>query len=116
MKFTHQNIDGIFIFRFLERKLDTSNSGLLKGEFSSFVKSEKVTKLVIDLTEIEHCDSSGLSTLLVVNRIMQEKEGILRLVPSSKILQLCQITKLDRVLSIASTIDEAVLELRKIEA
>ena len=115
MRFTNQNIHGVSVLQLLETKLDTSNSGLFKGEFSSFIKNGQIHKLVLDLSGIEQCDSSGLSSLLVINRLVQENEGYIRLIPSSKIHQLFQVTKLDQVLAISMNLEEAIGELQKIK-
>ncbi|MEJ2104866.1 MAG: STAS domain-containing protein, partial [Ignavibacteriaceae bacterium] len=75
MNFETKRIDNITIFKLNEKRLDTSISGLVKGEFTMLLKVEGVKKLVVDLTEVETCDSSGLSAILVANRILQTTGG-----------------------------------------
>ena len=70
MNFEIKRVDDISIFKLNERRLDTNISGLLKGEFTVLLKVEGVNKLVLDLSEVETCDSSGLSAILVANRIL----------------------------------------------
>lgn len=112
MNFETKKIGDVTVFRLNERKLDTNISGLLKGEFTMLLKAEGVNKLVIDLSEVESCDSSGLSAILVANRILSSGAGHIRLsAPSEKVYSLIKITQLDRVLPVTLTVDEALEQL-----
>ena len=114
MNFETKRIGDITIFKLNEKRLDTNISGLVKGEFTILLKVEGINKLIVDLTEVETCDSSGLSALLVANRIIQLSEGSMRLAaPSEKVHSLIRITQLDRVLPVCKTVDEAFAELEK---
>lgn len=115
MNFAISHIDQVSVVKLSERRLDANISGLVKGEFTNLVKNMNVRKLVIDLSDVESCDSSGLSTLLVANRLISSVHGGLRIVcPSKKILNLIEVTKLDRVLTLSNTIDEALSDLKLI--
>lgn len=83
-----------------ERKLDSSVSPELKGEFLILCKP-KVETLNVDLKEVEFCDSSGLSALLIAERKMKEHGGkvVLRNV-HKKVVSLIRISMLDRVFEI----------------
>ena len=83
-----------------ERKLDSSVAPELKGEFLLMCKP-KVDTLIIDLAEVEFCDSSGLSALLIADRKMKEHGGKVRLAHvHKKVLALLKISMLDRVFEI----------------
>jgi anti-sigma B factor antagonist len=113
MNFETKRIGDITVFKLNEKRLDTNISGLLKGEFTLLLKVEGINKLIIDLSEVETCDSSGLSALLVANRTLNTSNGSIRLVaPSEKVLTLIKITQLDRVLHVCDTVDEAIEELK----
>ena len=114
MNFEIKKIDDITIFKLNEVRLDTNISGLVKGEFTLLLKVEGVSKLVVDLSEVESCDSSGLSSLLVANRILNSTGGKMRIAaPSEKVYSLIKITQLERVLPVSKTVDEAFAELNK---
>jgi anti-sigma B factor antagonist len=83
-----------------ERKLDSSVSPELKGEFLIICKP-KVERLNVDLEDVEFCDSSGLSALLIADRKMKEHGGkvVLRNV-HKKVISLIKISMLDRVFEI----------------
>lgn len=112
MNFETKHVGDITIFKLNEKRLDTNISGLLKGEFTMLLKVEGVNKLIIDLSNVESCDSSGLSAILVANRIMSANEGKIRLAaPSEKVNTLINITQLDRVLHVSESVEKALKEL-----
>lgn len=112
MNFETKRVRDITIFKLNEKRLDTNISGLLKGEFTMMLKVEGVSKLIIDLSEVESCDSSGLSAILVANRILSSSEGHIRLAaPSEKVHTLIRITQLDRVLPVTDSVEQAIKEL-----
>jgi anti-sigma B factor antagonist len=114
MNFEIKQQNGITTFRLNEKKLDTSISGLVKGEFTILVKTEGVNKLIVDMSQVESCDSSGLSAILVANRLIHSVNGQMRIAaPSEKVLSLIKITQLDRVLPVCSTVSEAYDQLSK---
>jgi anti-sigma B factor antagonist len=108
MRFLKEIVNGIPVFRLQERKLDTSNSGLLKGELTDYISRGNISSMVIDLSGVESCDSSGLSVLLVAKRLIDDRNGIYYVIPSEKIKHLLEITKLDRALFYAANIEEAI--------
>ena len=114
MNFETTKISDITIFKLNEERLDTNISGLVKGELTVLLKVEGTNKLIVDLSEVETCDSSGLSAILVANRLVHSMGGKIRLAaPSDKVYSLIKITQLDRVLQVCETVNEAVLELNK---
>jgi anti-anti-sigma factor len=114
MNFETKRVGDITVFKLNEKRLDTSISGLLKGEFTMILKVEGVNKFIIDLSEVESCDSSGLSAILVANRIISANEGKIRLAaPSEKVHTLIRITQLDRVLPVTDSVENALTELGK---
>jgi anti-sigma B factor antagonist len=100
MKFEVQKNSTSTVLKLKERKLDSTIAAELKGEFL-LLCTPKVQTLVIDLTEVEFCDSSGLSALLIADRKMKEHGGRVRLVHvHKKVLGLLKISMLDRVFEI----------------
>lgn len=114
MNYTTAEAHGILTFTLFEKKLDTAISGLLKSEMTSAFAKSSAKGYILHLPDIESCDSSGLSALLVAKRLVQEKDGVLRIVTeSSKILNLITITRLDAVLSVCSTTAQAREEIER---
>ena len=86
-----------------ERKLDSSVSPELKGEFL-ILCNPKVQHLVVDLVDVEFCDSSGLSALLIADRKMKEHGGTVKLINvQKKVASLIKISMLDRVFEVEET-------------
>lgn len=105
----------IAVFKLNEKRLDHSISGMVKAEFTILLHAEDITKLIIDLSEVEGCDSSGLSSLLLAYRIMNTSGGHLRLAsPSKSVLTLINISQLNRVLTVTDTVQDAIKELEKL--
>ncbi len=115
VNFELKKIDNIAIFKLLEKKFDANIAGLVKGELTILLTADDINKLVMDLSEVEYCDSSGLSAILLAFRILQSKEGEIRIAsPQKGVRSLIEISQLDRVLPISSTVEEAVSELKLI--
>jgi anti-sigma B factor antagonist len=104
MKFDVTHNGASTTLKLKEKKLDSSIASELKGEFLLLCKP-KVESLVIDLGDVEFCDSNGLSALLIADRKMKEHGGrvVLRHV-HKKVMSLLKISMLDRVFAI----DDAV--------
>jgi len=84
------------ILKVQERKLDASTSPELKRKISLTSKPQ-LKELIIDLSDVEFCDSTGLSALLIAERRMRENSGRVKLVGvHKKVLSLLKISHLDR--------------------
>ncbi|MDD8017585.1 MAG: STAS domain-containing protein [Bacteroidota bacterium] len=91
-----------------ERKLDVAVSPELKGEFILLCRPQ-LKSLIVDLTAVEFCDSSGLSALLIAERQMRQHGGVVKLVGvHKKILSLLKISQLDKVFPIFDSVAKAV--------
>jgi len=108
MKYTIDKQDKYSLLRLHEEKLDSSIAPNLKSEMIT-LHAEGVLNIILDLAEVKYTDSSGLSALLVGNRILQEDGGIFILVSlSDHTMKLIKISQLDSVLTILPTTDEAI--------
>lgn len=66
-------------------------------------------KLIVDLTQVDFLDSTGLGALIGAQRRAKEFGGDVRLVvKEGQILRLLRITGLLKVLSVYPTLDDAV--------
>ncbi len=89
-------------------KLDTSCAPELKSELV-YLNKTNVRNVIIDLAATRYCDSSGLSALLVANRLCKSVNGSLVVCGLQEPVQkLVQISQLESVLSITPTAAEAV--------
>jgi anti-sigma B factor antagonist len=107
MKFEITKNTHYTVLKLKERKLDISISPELKGEFILLCRPT-LQMLIVDLSVVEFCDSSGLSALLIAERKMREAGNILRLIGvHKKVLSLMKISQLDRVFQIFDSVAKA---------
>ena len=86
--------------RCLSDKLDALVSPELKTLFLHH-SNKGVVDFIVDLSHVKYCDSSGLSALLVGNRIINEKEGSLNLFGLNPMVEkIISISQLDTVFNI----------------
>ena len=72
-----------------------------------------VTKMVIDLTDVEYVDSAGLGMLMYAYGMLNDKKGSLRLCGvSPRVLSLLQMTKTDTFLPIDPSRDQSLAGIR----
>jgi anti-sigma B factor antagonist len=108
MKYTIDKQEKYSLLRLHEEKMDSSVAPGLKSELIT-LHAEGVKNIILDLSDVKYTDSSGLSALLVGNRIFQEEGGIFVLASLSEhTLKLIKISQLDSVLNITLTPEEAV--------
>lgn len=119
MKFSTELRDHIAIVTSHVEKLDALHAPELKGELLR-IANEGCNRIILDLAESRYCDSSGLSAVLIGNRLCRDSQGtfvLCSLQPSVE--KLVQISQLDRVLTITPTSSEAydfvVLEMTESE-
>ena len=108
MKYTIDKQEKYSLLRLHEDKLDSSVAPGLKSELIT-LHAEGVRNIVLDMAEVRYTDSSGLSALLVGNRIVQEDGGIFILTTlSDHTMKLIKISQLDSVLNIVPKVEEAI--------
>ncbi len=108
MKYTIDKQEKYSLLRLHEEKLDSSVAPGLKSELIT-LHAEGVRNIVLDMAEVKYTDSSGLSALLVGNRIVQEDGGIFILTTlSDHTMKLIKISQLDSVLNIVPKVEEAI--------
>jgi anti-anti-sigma factor len=108
MHFSTDQQDATTVFRLKEERLDSRNAGHLKAEFL-ILSQPDIDTLIIDLSEVRHVDSAGLSALLLAHRQMATHEGDVRLVgANADVKSLLRVTQLDRIFPLFNTVNEAL--------
>lgn len=95
----------------LSAKLDALIAPELKAALV-LANKEGEKNLIVDLASARYCDSSGLSAILVGNRLCKEANGrfaITGLQPTVK--KVISIAQLDKVLNITATVSEAATDM-----
>ena len=103
MNFEVNKKDNVSTITCLIEKLDTLVAPELKSQFV-LLDSNGESNFIIDMSSVKYCDSSGLSALLVGNRIAKEHDSqliIFGLQPAVE--KIISISQLDTVFNIVST-------------
>ncbi len=108
MKYIVDKQDNYVAIEILTEKLMSSNAPKLKTEIT-MISTEGYNKLILDLNRVTFIDSSGLSSILLANRVCTENGGALaicNLNPAVKTL--IDISQLNDVLNIFDTVESAI--------
>lgn len=112
MNFEISHHSSYVLVRSKVEKLDVNTASDLKSELVLLNKKGN-NSFVLDLSETKYCDSSGLSAILMANRLCKDSSGEFVLTGlNPTILKLIQIAQLDRVLTLKNTPEE-VTEVKK---
>lgn len=107
---THDNQFALVVAKV--EKLDAINSPELKSEFVSLNK-KGVNTIILDLSATKYCDSSGLSAILIGNRVCKDTNGRFALSGlQGNVLKMIKIAQLDKVLTITPTVEEAKVSVQ----
>jgi anti-anti-sigma factor len=91
-----------------EAKLTSGVAPELKAEIV-MLHHEDFRNLIVDLSDVQYCDSSGLSAILVGYRLCRDANGIYLLTGvQDHVRKLISISQLDSMLQVVPTINEAV--------
>jgi anti-sigma B factor antagonist len=108
MKYTIDKKENYTVITIDEKKLDTTIAPDLKSEFVK-LNAEGITNLILDLNNVKYTDSSGLSSILIANRLCNSSNGLLILTGlQDHVMKLINISKLESVLNILPTVEEGI--------
>jgi anti-sigma B factor antagonist len=108
MKFTIDKQDKYVLFKLQESKLNSLISSELKAEFVQ-LNQQMQNNVIVDLSETQYCDSSGLSAILVGYRLCRNAGGAFVLTClQDHVRKLISISQLDNMLVITPTVSEAI--------
>ncbi|HNP49087.1 MAG TPA: STAS domain-containing protein [Bacteroidia bacterium] len=91
-----------------EQKLTSNVAPELKAEVV-MLHHEGVKNMIFDLTDVQYCDSSGLSAILVGFRMCRDQNGTFVLTGvQDHVRKLISISQLDSMLTQLPTVNEAI--------
>ncbi|WP_339736742.1 STAS domain-containing protein [uncultured Sunxiuqinia sp.] len=95
------------VIKVLSKKLDTNNAPELKSELV-VLGNDEVKTIILDVSNCNYVDSSGLSAILVANRLCEDSIGTFILCGlQPDVEHLIRISMLHTVLLITKNVDEA---------
>lgn len=107
MEFKITKNDNYTLIEVLVDKLDSHIAPSLKSELV-LISGNKEKNIILDLANCRYCDSSGLSAILVANRLCKNASGIFVLTGlQTAVERLITISQLDTVLNIANSVEKA---------
>ena len=108
MDFNIEKKDNYTLIKVLDEKLDTHIAPNLKSELV-LISGNGEKNIILDLSNSRYCDSSGLSAILVANRLCKNAKGTFVLTGLNEAVErLITISQLDTVLNIVGSVDEGV--------
>jgi len=108
MEFKIEKLEKYTLIQVMEEKLDTNVAPSLKSELV-LISGKGEKNIILDLSSCRYCDSSGLSAILVANRLCKNANGTFVLTGlNDAVDRLITISQLDTVLNIAYSTEEAV--------
>jgi anti-sigma B factor antagonist len=108
MSFDTNTYDNYTLITFNSEKLDSIVSPELKSALVLLNKNEE-RNILMDLSAVKYCDSSGLSALLIGNRLCKEANGsfiVCGIQPMVK--KLLKISQLDSIITETPSLPEAI--------
>jgi anti-sigma B factor antagonist len=107
MNFEIEKKDNYAVVKVKVEKLDSQISPSLKSELV-VLNADEFKNIIIDLADTRYCDSSGLSAILVANRLCKNSGGSFVLCGLQRsVSKLISISQLDTILNITPTLQEA---------
>lgn len=108
MKFSIDKKDKYCLFKLEDEKLNTLNAPKLKSELV-ILNAGGAKNIILDLSEVTFVDSSGLSAILIGNRLCKNAGGTFVATNlNDYVSKLIKISQLDSILNILPTVEESV--------
>ncbi len=108
LKFTTERHEKYVYIKLEEQKLTTMNAPQLKSEFVT-MNAEGRKNIILDLQLVQYADSSGLSSLLVANRLFNNAGGLFIICGlTDHVKKLVDISHLNDVLNIVPSKQEGI--------
>ena len=94
-------------------RLNAQNAPELKSELVS-LNNNGTNNIILDMSSTKYCDSSGLSALLMANRLCKDTNGKFILCGlQENVMKMIKIAQLDKVILFESNHPEAIETLKK---
>lgn len=108
MKYSVDKQERYTVFQIQEQNLNSLVAPNLKSEFV-ILSNEGVVNLILDLSQVEYVDSSGLSAILTADRLWKRIGSfIITGIEHPSVKKLIEISRLDTVLTLIPTVEESI--------
>lgn len=107
MRYSVEKEDKYCLFRLEDDKLNSQNAPLLKSEMI-LLNAEGHKNIILDLSPVKYVDSSGLSAILICDRLCRNSGGVFVLAGADEqVRRLLRISQLESVLHLVNTAEES---------
>lgn len=108
MKYAADKQERYTLLRLQDSNVNSVVAPELKSELV-VLANEGIRNLILDLSDVEYVDSSGLSAVLTAKRLWdQQGSFVVTGVKHANVKKLFEISRLDTILTIVPTVEEAV--------
>jgi anti-sigma B factor antagonist len=108
MSFILEKIDHITLITLKSDKLNFENAPDLKTQIVLSAKEDEFSPLIIDLTNVQFADSSGLSALLLAQRTYRDSDRPYVICSvNERVMRLLEVSHLHTVFQLAANREEA---------
>lgn len=108
MKFSIDKHEKYVLLKLNEGKLNSLIAPIVKSEFI-LINTEGIRNIIIDLSDVKFCDSSGLSCLLVAHRLCKSSGGLFIVTGiQPSVEKLIKISQLDNVFTMIQSVEESI--------
>jgi len=91
-------------------ELDASNSKDLRKAFDEYFL--RANKFVLDFSDLQFMDSTGLGTIIRIFKFTEQRNGILCIAnPQNKAARVLKMTQAHKVINIYDSVDDAISNL-----
>lgn len=105
-----EEVGDVTVAKFIDKKiLDETNIQLIGNQMFGLVDEDGRKKIVLDFSTVEYLSSAALGKLITMDKKVKAARGKLRLCAiRPEILEVFQITRLDKIFDIKSTQEQAL--------
>jgi anti-anti-sigma factor len=116
MKLTIEQKKGLTILRLQEKRLDAAVAPHLKSKLAMLIEVEGEKYLVVDLSQVQAIDSSGIGALLLAHRNTLAHDGFAAIIGvRGPVYDLLKMTQLDKQLYIFNSVQDVLNNLETVE-
>ncbi|MFQ5438750.1 MAG: STAS domain-containing protein [Paracoccaceae bacterium] len=106
MELLREDRDGAAIIRYQGARLDAASAIRFKDRFRDLIDGE-TQRYILDLSEVDFMDSSGLGAVVAVFKLLGEKHALDLAALTPAVDRVFRLTRMDSVFRIFQTIEEA---------
>lgn len=103
---------GDYVVACLKGEFALGNSNEMKETVKQYLEHNHTYRLIVDLSQVDFIDSSGLGVLISWFKMTNQQQGnVIYVHPTSYVAKIIGFAKLDKIFLIVDSMEEAVAKL-----